>query len=176
MPTLQELLTREFSGGTEKIASEQPAAQEPTQDEIVKVAQEFGLYEMMFPEDKTLTAPAEKTAEEKLAEAEMALGARAHDHFVERLNLRLEKLAGEIMGASDLEAAQGILQPEARPPQAVPTNSDPALDKMPLNPVKETPYGVAAGTEAGAEAPVGHFEQKMASAIQKAFLKRALGI
>lgn len=188
MATLQELMTSAFS--EEKTASAKPEQRAPeaapSKEEITKVAQELNLFDLMFPEDGEQKVAeenkpeenTEKTAEEqKIAQEQEALGSRAYDYFQDRLNTRLSKFAGEIMAAKDMEAAQGIMQPAARPPQAVPTNQDPVGDKAPMNPVKETPYSVAAGQEAGAEGQVGLEEQHKtaASIFQKVLLKRGLG-
>jgi hypothetical protein len=85
----------------------------------------------------------------------------------------MSKIAGEIMSAADMEAAQGIMQPSGRPPVAVATNQDPLGDKLPLTPVSTAavPYSIVAGAEAGAVGQVGHEEQKMAAAVRKHLLK-----
>jgi hypothetical protein len=174
MPTLFEIMN---NSGEEKTAAAQP--QETQQavlsdaDEMKKVASELGIYNEMFPEDANIGET--KTAEEiKVAAYQEALGARAYDYFAMRLDQRLEKIAGEIMSSSDMNAAQSIMQPTERPPQAVSTNQDPAGDKAPRNPVKETPYSIQGGAEHGAEGQVGKEEQQkmaMALAVRKHFMK-----
>jgi hypothetical protein len=181
MPTLQEILNNSY--GEEKTAAAQPAQQEvtnvPSDEETVKLATELGIYGALFPEDTNLAQTQQtKTAEEeKIAEYQEALGARAYDYFTLRFDQRMSKVAGEIMSAADMEAAQGILQPTNRPPVAVPTNQDPLGDKAPMTPASTAavPYSVAAGAEAGAQGQVGHEEQKMAAAVRKHLLMQNIG-
>lgn len=173
MPTLQEILNNSY--GEEKTASAQQEAtvntNVPSDEETVKLATELGIYSQLFPED---VAPVQtKTAEEeKVAAYQEALGARAYDFCSLRFEQRMSKIAGEIMSAADMEAAQGILQPSNRPPVAVPTNQDPVGDKAPLTPVSTAavPYSVVAGAEAGSIGQCGHEEQKMAAAVRKHLL------
>ena len=179
MVTLQDILNSSWNeektasaANTEEVTQEDTAA---SSEEIMKVAMEVGVYNELFPEDAPLGET--KTAEEiKLAEYQDALGSRAFDYFAMRFDQRMEKVAGEIMGAADMEAAQGILQPSARPPQAIPTNQDPMGDKAPRSPQQATGYALAAGAEHGAEGQVGaETQQKMAAATQKYLLKMQLG-
>lgn len=171
MPTLQEIMNASYAM-EEKTASAivQPDAAHAviSDDETLKIATELGIYNELFPED----AQPVKTAEEvKVAEYQECLGARAHDFFARRFDQRMDKIAGEIMSAADMNAAQGIMQPSNRPPVAEVTNQDPVGDKMPRKPgnASDVPYSVAAGQEAGAEGQVGH-EQKMAACLRKHFL------
>lgn len=174
MPSLYEIMN---NSGEEKTAAAQNQEAQPAvlseADEMRKVASELGIFNEMFPEDANLGET--KTAEEiKVAAYQETLGARSYDYFAMRFDQRLEKIAGEIMSSSDMSAAQGIMQPTERPPQAVSTNQDPAGDKAPLNPVKATPYAIQAGAEHGAEGQVGKEEQQkiaMAWAVRKHFLK-----
>lgn len=175
MPTLQEILN--MSDETEKVATEQASVPaESAREEMEKIARELDIFNEVFPEDASVGET--KTAEEeKVAAYQEELGGRAFDYFALRFDQRMSKIAGEIMSSADMEAAQGIMQPTERPPQAVPTNQDPMLDKLPPNPVKGTPYTVQAGAEHGAQGQVGHEEQKVAMqlAVRKHFLKAAMG-
>jgi hypothetical protein len=178
MPTLQELLNSSYEEKTASAAPTQEVAAPAalSDEDTVKLATELGIYNELFPEDAQISESTKTAEEEKVAAYQEALGSRAYDFFSLRLDQRLEKIAGEIMSAADMEAAQGILQPTNRPPVAVPTNQDPLRDKLPMTPaqVGATPYSVAAGAEAGAEGQVGHEEAKMAAAVRKHFLLAGL--
>lgn len=175
MPSLQDILNNSY--GEEKTAS---AAQQesnpvnvPTDEETVKLATELGIYAQLFPEDISNATQTKTAEEEKIAEYQENLGARSYDYFALRFDQRMSKIAGEIMSAADMEAAQGIMQPSGRPPVSVATNQDPLGDKLPLTPVSTAavPYSIVAGAEAGAVGQVGHEEQKMAAAVRKHLLK-----
>jgi hypothetical protein len=176
MPTLQDILNNSYA--EEKTAAAAAAATEApktaSDEEIVKLATELGIYSELFPEDSQIGGETKTAEETKLAEYRENLGARAYDYFALRFDQRLEKIAGEIMSAADMEAAQGILQPSNRPPVAVPTNQDSMGDKLPRTPASTAavPYSVAAGQEAGFQGQVGHEEQKVAAATRKHLLLR----
>lgn len=188
MATLQEILNNDWNNesvktaaaqGTEATANE-ASAPVSSDEEILKIATELGIYADLFPEDTAISSVSEKTAEEiKVAQYQEAVGARSFDYFSQRSDSRMSKIAsdilkvaGEEMSSADMVAAQGNL-PGARPVNAVPTNQDIAGDKAPRtppSPAGATPYSVVAGQEAGAEGASGHYEQKMAAAISKHFL------
>ena len=139
MPTLEEVLNGQLDAGQTKQVEKTASAVTET-DEIEKLAMEIGLgesktetspqtqsmtkeaemksmYEELFPEDAAISEKVASAAvatvtedQEKVAAAEMALGARAYDHFQDRLQVRLEKLAADAI-------SQG-----AEPPQAQPNN------------------------------------------------------
>lgn len=177
MPTLQEILNNSY--GEEKTASaatQEAPASVPSDEETVKLATELGIYGQLFPEDTSMSQETKTAEEEKIAEYQEALGARAYDYFTLRFDQRMSKIANEVMDAAGMEAAQGIMQPSNRPPVAVPTNQDPLGDKAPMTPASTAavPYSVVAGMEAGAQGQVGHEEQKMAAAVRKHLLLKSL--
>lgn len=173
MPTLREMLEET---GQEKVAS-YGQQQENRGDSMSKIASDLGIFNELFPEDAHIGQGQTKVAEEeKIAAYQEALGARAYDYFTHRFNERMEKIAAEVMDAAGMEQAQAILQPSARPQQAIPSNQDPLGDKVPASPATAvTPYSLLGGMEAGAEGQVGHEEQQKVAEVSGKLLA-ALGL
>lgn len=179
MASLKDLLDQSGEEKTASAAQANQASAEQTgksDEEIMKLATDFGIYNELFPQDASLSDSSEKTAEEvKMAEYQEALGARAYDYCAMRFDSRIEKIAGEIMSSSDLEVAQGIMQPSASAPQRIPNNQDLVGDKVPriLVGAGDTPYPnpLRTGFGVGEEGQVGHEEQqKMAACLRKHFI------
>jgi hypothetical protein len=179
MTTLAKILNGTFSEEETKVASQHQTYSGASEDDLMKVATELGLYNEIFPEDANLGNV--KTAqEEKIAAYQSSLGVRTGAYCFARLDQRLEKIANEVLGSSDMAAAQNNLI-QARPPTEYMGNND-ASDAAPRMPVGlgSTPYAMnlVAGHEVGAEGDVGHYEQQktaMAFAVEKLLLQRQLG-
>lgn len=115
-----------------------------------------GLFNALFPEDAP--AAAEKTASEKVAESEEARGARTFEHFSDRFDSRIEKLATGVLSG-------GSVHKDAQPTNHFPNNKAP--DGAINTKTTHTEDNVKAKNDA---ATVGHFEQKHASAVRKHLL------
>jgi hypothetical protein len=165
MTTLAELIGQTFQseGATKTASVKQPAQNQPVGDEdLMKIAQDLGLYSTLFPEDELNKVASQATPEEmeKVAYQD-ALGSRTASYFNDRLDSRLVKIANEVLMGSDMVAAQDNLV-NNQPPTQFMNNSD--GNQAPLLPVGlgSTPYAnnLIAGAEHGAEGSVGHYEQQ----------------
>lgn len=121
------------------------------------------LHSLLFPESD-LSGSAEKTAEEKRAAAEEAMGARAYDQFSRVVDQFVEKLASEVISGNP----HGDSQPNNRLPNNKPGDASQAIDTKPV-----VTDNVKAKNDAST---VGHFEQKTAAAqaLRKHFILSAL--
>lgn len=166
--TLQQMLTDDWTGsdvGTEKTASAQGSdanieklaaelgidlggdtvTEQATINETSteKVASADLLSDVAFEdffEDDLGTTQTEKTAEEqKLAASEEAFGAMVYDHFVDRFDKRIEKLAmnavsspvASIGSNGQSNNPHGDSRPPQTMPQNKPSNSEQAIDTTP---------------------------------------------
>lgn len=200
MPTLQELLERDFG-----VESEVKTASAPANDEIERLAAALGidalgkiaeeeeedekedkmeekkasglndLYSQLFPEDVEINKVASEE-QEKVA-YEQHMGEMSYDAFADRWNQRIEKLAAEMLtgGAtiSSSTAAEhdGNPHEDVTPPQSQKTNK-PANAKEKIDTSAFVTDEVSAKNDART---VGHYEQKHAAvkqaALRKAFLQ-----
>lgn len=200
MPTLQELLEKDFG-----VESEVKTASAPASEEIDRLAAALGLdfevkqaeekeeeeedkeedkgekkasaglgnlFNQLFPEDEILSKTAEE--QEKIA-YEQHLGAMAYDAFAERWDRRIEKLAAELTGGATISAStaaehDGNPHEDVTPPQSQKTNK-PANAKEKIDTAPVVTDEVSAKNDART---VGHYEQKHAAvkqaALRKAFL------
>lgn len=129
--------------------------EEEKEDEGEKTASIDGLFDSLFPSE----APAsEKTAEEKTAAAEEARGARSFEHFADRFDARVEKLASA--------ALQGSAYKDSQPTNHLPNNKVTSGEKINTKSTSVQDE-VKAKNDA---ATVGHFEQKHANVLRKHLL------
>jgi hypothetical protein len=150
-------------GATEKVAASAPDAEEAEEageeqeeageDEGEKKASAGGLHALLFP--NSVLGETEKTASEKLAAAEQALGAMAYDQFARSFDSFVEKLASEAISAASEAAA------------SLPNNKAGGSAKIDTSPAAAGSVKAENGDEV-----VGLYEQKTAAAL--AFRKHLL--
>lgn len=152
---------------TEKVAEFPPKKEEKDEKEDDDKDEDEGekkagipsgsLHSMLFP-DSVIGGGAEKTAAEKAAAAEEAMGGMAYDQFTAALDGFVEKLASEIISGNP----HGDSQPANRLPNNKPANAKEKIDTAP-----QVDNRLPAKNDA---ATVGHFEQKTAAAFRKQWL------
>lgn len=121
-----------------------------------------GLHSLLFP-DSVIGDSAEKTASEKEASAERAMGAAAYDQFSSAFDSFVTKLAAEALAGNP----HGDSQPVNHLPNNKASDAKDAIDTAPV-----VTDEVKAKNDAKA---VGHYEQtKAASAFRKQMLLSAL--
>jgi len=155
-------------GETTKVASEKKEDDEKEEhdekEEMFgekKASSDFSgsLHSMLFP--GSVLVPTEKTASEKEASEERAMGAAAYDKFSDTFGSFVEKLA--------YTALSGNPHGDAQPVNHMPNNK-PASAKQPINTTPQVMDNVKAKNDAET---VGHYEQthvKAASAFRKQLL------
>jgi len=144
------------------------------EDEGEEKEASFGLgdlYNDLFPED---AAPQEKTASEKVAAYQSAVGERAFSHYANRFDQRIEKLAaatlsgGATISSPTDDDGKGNPHEASIPPQAMDSNyaedADEGIDTDP-----EYTDEVSKGDD---ERVVGHYEQKTAALRKHLLLSR----
>lgn len=145
--------------GETKVAAEEEKKEEGDEkkDDEEKTASMGGLFNALFPDESPVSS--EKTAEEKVAEAEEARGMRAFEHFSDRFDGRIEKLAAGVLTGSAYKDSQ----PTNHLPNNKPADAGSGINTKSTSVQDE----VKAKNDS---ATVGHFEQKHAQAMRKHLL------
>lgn len=153
-----------WSDTTTKVAAEKHEPEEKEEKEEHEEGEKKasfggGLHDLLFPD--SVIGSSEKTASEKQASAERAMGAAAYDQFSSSFDRFVEKLAGE--------ALSGNPHGDSQPVNHLPNNK-PAGAKEAINTAPVVMDNVKAKNDAET---VGHYEQthvKSASAFRKQLL------